>query len=90
MLVELQADNADGKLFAGAYCQVHFQLPNNPNVIRVPATALVPADRGAQVALLGNDGKAVLKPVQLGREVGGGKDRANVVRKSAPSLAPSA
>jgi Barrel-sandwich domain of CusB or HlyD membrane-fusion/Adenylate and Guanylate cyclase catalytic domain len=26
ILVELQADNADGKLFAGAYCQVHFQL----------------------------------------------------------------
>ena len=70
MLVELQADNADGKLFAGAYCQVHFQLPNNPNEMRVPATALVPADRGAQVALLDNDGKAVLKPVQLGRDFG--------------------
>jgi multidrug efflux pump subunit AcrA (membrane-fusion protein) len=70
MLVELQADNADGKLFAGAYCQVHFQLPNNPNVIRVPATALVPADRGAQVALVGNDGNVVMKPVQLGRDFG--------------------
>jgi hypothetical protein len=30
MLVELQADNAEGKLFAGAYCQVQFQLPNTP------------------------------------------------------------
>ena len=49
MLVELQADNAEGKLFAGAYCQVHFQLPGDPNIIRVPATALVPVDRGAQV-----------------------------------------
>jgi RND family efflux transporter MFP subunit len=82
MLVELQADNADGKLFAGAYCQVHFQLPNNPNVIRVPATALVPADRGAQVALLGNDGKAVLKPVQLGRDFG---DSVEVVAGLSPS-----
>ena len=82
MLVELQADNADGKLFAGAYCQVHFQLPNNPKVIRVPATALVPADRGAQVALLGNDGKAVLKPVQLGRDFG---DNVEVVAGLSPS-----
>ena len=68
MLVELQADSADGELLAGAYCQVHIQLPNNPNVMRIPA--LVPADRGAQVALLGNDGRAVLKPVQLGRDFG--------------------
>ena len=82
MLVELQADNADGKLFAGAYCQVHFQLPNNPNEMRVPATALVPADRGAQVALLGNDGKAVLKPVQLGRDFG---DSVEVVAGLSPS-----
>jgi multidrug efflux pump subunit AcrA (membrane-fusion protein) len=70
MLVELQADNTDGKLFAGAYAQVHFQLPSDPNMVRVPATALVPVNQGVQVALLGNDNKVVLKPVQLGRDFG--------------------
>jgi RND family efflux transporter MFP subunit len=70
MLVELQADNTDGKLFGGAYCQVHFQLAGDPNALRVPATALVPANRGAQVALLGDDGKVMLRPVQLGRDFG--------------------
>ena len=40
MLVELQADNADGTFFAGAYCQVHFQLLGDPNMVRLPATAL--------------------------------------------------
>jgi hypothetical protein len=70
MLVELQADNADAKLFAGAYCQVHFQLPGDPTVVRVPATALVPVDHGAQVAVFGSDNKAVLKQVQLGRDFG--------------------
>ena len=70
MLVELQADNSDGKLFAGVYCQVHFELPSGANVVRVPATALVLADQGSQVAILGNDGKVVLKPVQLGRDFG--------------------
>src|ERR1700719_2114757 len=53
MLVELQADNADGKLFAGAYCQVLFQLPSDPDMVRVPATALVSSDQGTQVAVLG-------------------------------------
>jgi RND family efflux transporter MFP subunit len=70
MLVELQADNADGTFFAGAYCQVHFQLPSDPNMVRVPATALVPTNRGAQIALLGADSKVTLKPVQIGRDFG--------------------
>ena len=69
MLVEL-TDNADGKLFGGAYCQVNFQLPRDPTVVRVPATALVPVDNGVQVAVLGSDNKAVLRPVQLGRDFG--------------------
>jgi hypothetical protein len=38
MRVELEADNADGKRFAGAYSQVHFQIPSDPNMLRVPAT----------------------------------------------------
>src|ERR1700704_178871 len=44
MLVELQADNADGAFFAGAYCQVHFQLLGDPNMVRLPATALIPGN----------------------------------------------
>jgi RND family efflux transporter MFP subunit len=70
MLVELQADNADGKFAQGTYCQVHFQLPADPNMVRVPATALLPADHGVQVAVLGSDNKATLKAVQLGRDFG--------------------
>ena len=81
MLVELQADNADGKLFAGAYAQVHFQLPGNPDTVRVPATALVPANQGMQVAVLETN-KVVLKPVQLGRDFG---DSVEVVAGLAPS-----
>jgi RND family efflux transporter MFP subunit len=70
MLVELQADNAEGKLFGGAYCKVHFELPSDPNAVRVPATALVPVDQGAQVAILGDDNTVMLKSVQLGRDFG--------------------
>src|ERR1700724_2026270 len=49
MLVELQADNLDGKLVGDAYCRVNFQIPGDPNVVRIPATALTPVDRGVQV-----------------------------------------
>jgi RND family efflux transporter MFP subunit len=70
MLVELQADNADGTLFAGAYAQVHFQLPSDADMVRLPATALIPADQGAEVALLGNNNKVMLKRITLGRDFG--------------------
>jgi RND family efflux transporter MFP subunit len=70
MRVELQADNSDGKLFGGAYCKVYFQLPGDPNMVRVPATALMPVNRGTQVAVLGDGNKVVLKSIKLGRDFG--------------------
>jgi RND family efflux transporter MFP subunit len=70
MLVELQTDNPDGALFAGAYCRVDFQIPGNPNTVRLPATALMPVNRGVQVAVLGDENKVALKSVQLGRDFG--------------------
>jgi RND family efflux transporter MFP subunit len=81
MLVQLQADNADGKLFSGAYCQVTFQLPGDPNLVRLPATALLPVNNGVQVAVLGEGNKVVLKSVQLGRDFG---DSVEVVSGLAP------
>jgi RND family efflux transporter MFP subunit len=76
MLVQLQADNPDGKFFAGAYCQVHFQLPSDPKVMRVPATALVPGNQGMEVAVLGTNNKVQMKPIEIGRDFG---DSAEVV-----------
>jgi RND family efflux transporter MFP subunit len=70
MQVELQADNSNGKLFGGSYCRVDFQLPGDPNMVRLPATALMPVNRGTQVAIVGDDNKVVLKSIQLGRDFG--------------------
>jgi RND family efflux transporter MFP subunit len=70
MLVELQADNSDGKLFGGSYCRVDFQIPGDPKMVRLPATALMPVNRGVQVAVLGDGNKVVLKAIQLGRDFG--------------------
>ena len=39
-------------------------------MVRIPATALISVNRGAQVAVLGDGNKVVFKPVQLGRDFG--------------------
>jgi len=70
LLVQLQADNADGKFLGNTYCQVAFQLPGAPNMVRLPATALMPVNHGVQVAVLGDGNKAVFKSIQLGRDFG--------------------
>ncbi len=69
-LVELQADNPDGKLWPGAFTEVHFHIPADPNTLTVPLTALVFSAQGMRVAALGTDDKVVLKPVALGRNLG--------------------
>jgi RND family efflux transporter MFP subunit len=70
MLVELQGDNSDGKLLGDTYCRVNFQIASDPKMVRIPATALIAVDRGAQVAVLGDGNKVALKSVQLGRDLG--------------------
>src|SRR6202048_3892306 len=70
MQVELRADNAAGKFFAGSYCNVHFEIPADANLVRIPSTALVTGNQGTQVATLDGNNKVVLKSVQLGRDLG--------------------
>jgi RND family efflux transporter MFP subunit len=82
MQVELQADNAAGKFFAGSYCNVHFQIPTDPNLVRIPSTALVTGNQGIQVAVLDGNDKVVLKSVQLGRDLG---DSVEVIAGLTPS-----
>ena len=70
LLVELHADNPDALLQPGAYAQVTFQLPTDPNVVRIPTSALLFREQGLQVAMLGPGDKVELKPVKLGRNLG--------------------
>jgi RND family efflux transporter MFP subunit len=70
LLVELHADNPDGLLQPGAYAQVVFHLPTNPNVLRIPTSALLFREEGLQVATIGPGDKIELKSVTLGRNLG--------------------
>jgi RND family efflux transporter MFP subunit len=82
MQVELQADNAAGKFFGGSYCNVHFEIPTDANLVTIPSTALVTGNQGTQVATLDGNDKVVLKKVQLGRDLG---DSVEVIAGLTPS-----
>lgn len=82
MQVELDADNAAGKFFGGSYCNVHFQVPNDANLVTIPSTALVTGNQGTQVATIDSNDKVVLRKVQLGRDFG---DSVEVVAGLSPS-----
>ena len=70
LLVELHADNPDGLLQPGAYAQVTFHLPGNPDVVRIPTSALLFREQELQVATLGPGDKVELKSVTIGRNLG--------------------
>src|SRR5216684_3120481 len=82
MQVELQADNAAGKFFGGSYCNVHFEMPTDANLVTIPSTALVTGNQGTQVATLDSHDKVALKSVQLGRDLG---DSVEVIAGLSPS-----
>lgn len=69
-LVQLQAENPEGKLWPGTYTEVRFELPADQNALSVPATALVFGDKGLRVATVGPDDTVVMKNVQIGRDIG--------------------
>ena len=70
LLVELHSPNTDNLLQPGTFAQVRFNLPNNPDTLRIPTSALIFREDGAQIALVGPGDKIELKSVKLGRNLG--------------------
>jgi membrane fusion protein (multidrug efflux system) len=81
-LIELQADNPEGKLWPGAFAEVHFHIPADPNTLSIPLTALVFGAQGMRVAALDAEDKVALKPVVVGRNLG---NRVEIESGLAPS-----
>jgi RND family efflux transporter MFP subunit len=69
-LVELQADNAQGKLKPGAYAQARFALADLSNAVTIPASAVLFRSDGTMVATVGADDKVTLHPISIGRDWG--------------------
>ncbi|HZR71413.1 efflux RND transporter periplasmic adaptor subunit [Bradyrhizobium sp.] len=70
LLVELHADNNDNLLQPGTFAQVRFNLADTPGTLRIPTSALIFREAGAQVALLGPGDKVELRSIKLGRNLG--------------------
>jgi RND family efflux transporter MFP subunit len=70
LLVELHSANTNSLLQPGTFAQVRFNLADNPGTLRIPTSALIFREDGAQVALLGPGNKVELKSVKLGRNLG--------------------
>ncbi|GAB2573724.1 efflux RND transporter periplasmic adaptor subunit [Dyella jejuensis] len=64
-LVQLQVDNADGKLMPGSFAHVHFNLPVDATALRVPASALIFDNAGLRVATVGAGDKVAFKKVSI-------------------------
>jgi RND family efflux transporter MFP subunit len=67
--VEVDVDNADGKLLPGAYAFVHFKIPEQVQMLSVPANALLFRAQGLQVGLV-RDGVVHLQTVTIGKDNG--------------------
>jgi RND family efflux transporter MFP subunit len=75
LLVEVDVDNADGKLLPGAYAFVRFTLQRRAYSVVVPANTLLFRSEGLRVAVVRN-GAAELVPITIGRDYG---DRVEVL-----------
>jgi len=67
--VEVDFDNAGGKLLPGAYVFAHFKLPQEVRLLSVPANTLLFRAEGLRVGIVRN-GRVHLQPIVIGKDNG--------------------
>ncbi len=67
---EIEVDNKNGRLFPGAFADVHLSLPLKKAPMVVPVNALIFRSEGTQVAVVGQDGVVHLTSVTIGQDYG--------------------
>jgi RND family efflux transporter MFP subunit len=70
VLTELTLPNPRQDIFPGAFVQVQFEVPTDPNILIVPEQSLLFRAQGLQVALVGPDDKVHLQNVTIGLNMG--------------------
>lgn len=70
LLAQFVANNSDGALKPGDYAEVQFNLPVDPHLVTIPATALIFRSKGPQVAVLGPDSRVHLHDVHIAVDLG--------------------
>ncbi len=70
VLIQLEVDNADGKLMPGEYGTVHFDLPKNEQSVQIPASSLRFQKDGLTLATLTADNRVAFPAVKISRDLG--------------------
>jgi RND family efflux transporter MFP subunit len=70
LLVEVDVDNSTGELLPGAFTEVHLKIPTEIPSYILPVNTLIFRSQGLQVATVGNDNRAKLITIVLGRDFG--------------------
>jgi RND family efflux transporter MFP subunit len=68
--VEVDVDNATGRLLPGAYAFVHLKIPATAGAVTIPTNALLFRAEGLRVAVVRN-GEVKLVPITIGHDYGG-------------------
>jgi multidrug efflux pump subunit AcrA (membrane-fusion protein) len=70
LLTEVDVQNKDGRLLPGSFGEVHFNPKIDGQKVTVPVNAMLFRKEGAQVAVVGSDGKVELRHINIGRDYG--------------------
>jgi multidrug efflux pump subunit AcrA (membrane-fusion protein) len=70
LLVEVDVKNNSGELLPGSYAAVHLKLNSSRPTLVLPVSALVFRSQGLQVATLGDNNRAHLENITMGRDFG--------------------
>jgi RND family efflux transporter MFP subunit len=70
LLTEVDVPNKNERLLPGSFGEVHFAVGSNVNKVTVPVNAMLFRAQGAQVAVVGPDGKVQLRSISIGRDYG--------------------
>ncbi|MGO9088187.1 MAG: efflux RND transporter periplasmic adaptor subunit [Candidatus Sulfotelmatobacter sp.] len=70
LLTEVDVPNKKGQLLPGSYGEVHFRVGMNAQKVTLPVNTMLFRQEGAQVAIVGIDGKVHLRPITIGRDYG--------------------
>ncbi len=70
IMLKAQFDNADGSLWPGQFVTATLVLYEQRDAVVVPAAAVVEAETGNYVYVIGADDKALTRPIVVGRSIG--------------------
>jgi multidrug efflux system membrane fusion protein len=69
-MLKARFDNADGSLWPGQFVTATLVLYEERDAVVIPSSAVVEAEGGTYVYVVGDDDKAITRPVVVGRAVG--------------------